>query len=64
MVLVSGPGLHSLLAQALKLLCNVLFGLIGFARIIISVVNNVKHGGELDLKVRVALQAIKKVGGV
>src|SRR5215216_4453383 len=60
-VLSSGPGLDNPLTQALKLLRNTLFNFIGFHDITFRVISDVEDGLKLGLKLRVAMQAVKKV---
>jgi hypothetical protein len=63
-MLARGPGLDSLLAQELKPLSNKFFRLVGFNDITLGVFNDLQESFKLGLKVRVVLQAIKKILGV
>jgi hypothetical protein len=58
-----GPGLHGLLAQELKPLSKKLFSLVGFDCIALGVFNNLQESFKLGLKIRVLLQAAKRVLG-
>jgi hypothetical protein len=62
-VFARGPAFDGLLAQELKALSNKFFSFIGFHYISLGVFNHLQESFKLGLKVRVALQAVKKVLG-
>jgi hypothetical protein len=63
LVLALSPGLDGLVAQELQALGDEFFGLIGFDDIACGVFNNLQESFKLGEKLRVALQAVKKVLG-